>query len=101
MLSLVFVGLRMAVRITERQANLIWSEVWLLMGTLCLLGLLVCDTLTYKWNGMSEFHEPSVALSKVCPSCARLELSAIVLPLGNDEADTTLSSVPVADPLRV
>lgn len=62
----------MAVRITERQTNLIWSEVWLLMGMLWLLGLLVCDTLTYKLNGMSEFHEPSDTLSKVRPSCARL-----------------------------
>ncbi|KAH7040023.1 uncharacterized protein B0I36DRAFT_357384 [Microdochium trichocladiopsis] len=56
-LALIFLGLRLYVRITQRQKNLIWSEVWLVMGASWLLGLVICDTITYRKGAMSEFAD--------------------------------------------
>ncbi|KXJ87832.1 hypothetical protein Micbo1qcDRAFT_167008 [Microdochium bolleyi] len=65
-LAYVFLGLRLSVRITQRQlSNLLWSEVWLVLGALALLGLVICDTLTYHVGAMDEFTETTVDIMKI------------------------------------
>jgi len=54
-LAFIFLGLRLYVRITQRQYNLVWSEVWLMLGFSWLLGLVICDTITFQKGAMSEF----------------------------------------------
>lgn len=61
----IFLGLRVAVRLQLRQTHLLGSDVWLVLGALCLLGLVICDTLTYRQGGMSNFDMVSESLGKV------------------------------------
>ncbi|KXJ96478.1 hypothetical protein Micbo1qcDRAFT_155040 [Microdochium bolleyi] len=64
-LAYIFLGLRITVRITQRQINLVWSEVWLVLGALWLLGLVICDTITYQQGGMEDFIEASVEIQQI------------------------------------
>ncbi|KAH7031449.1 uncharacterized protein B0I36DRAFT_122959 [Microdochium trichocladiopsis] len=64
-LAYVFLGLRLTVRITQRQTSLIWSEVWLVLGALWLLGLVICDTLTFEAGAMSDFNTVTVHILQV------------------------------------
>ncbi|KAJ1338607.1 hypothetical protein MN608_01467 [Microdochium nivale] len=64
-LAYIFLGLRITVRITQRQINLVWSEVWLVLGALWLLGLVICDTITYQNGGMADFVESTVQIQQI------------------------------------
>jgi len=64
-LAYTFLGLRLTVRITQRQMNLIWSEVWLVFGALWLLGLVICDTLTFKEGAMDDFTTVTVEILQI------------------------------------
>lgn len=65
-MAFIFLGLRLYVRITQRQWNLVWSEVWLMAGFLWLLGLVICDTITYEKGAMSEFiDQTDVSIKQV------------------------------------
>jgi hypothetical protein len=45
--------------------NLLVSDGLLLLATLFCLGLVICDTLTYKAGAMSNFVDPTVLILKV------------------------------------
>ncbi|KAH7010677.1 uncharacterized protein B0I36DRAFT_219560, partial [Microdochium trichocladiopsis] len=65
-LAFIFLGLRLYVRITQRQINLVWSEVWLMLGFSWLLGLVISDTITFQKGAMSEFFdEPNVSIKQI------------------------------------
>lgn len=53
-LAYVFVGLRIAVRIHWKQKHLIISDIWLVLAALCVLGLVICDTITYRMGRMAD-----------------------------------------------
>jgi len=66
-LACVLVGLRAGVRVLLKQTHLIASDVLLLLGAACLLGLVVCDTITYRVGAMSDFEMISEELGKARP----------------------------------
>lgn len=78
-MAFIFLGLRLYVRVTQRQWNLVWSEVWLMAGFSWLLGLVICDTITYEKGAMSEFidqtdvsiKQVSHGISNDCQPCGR------------------------------
>ncbi|GKT48714.1 uncharacterized protein ColSpa_08895 [Colletotrichum spaethianum] len=62
--SYVFVGLRVYTRLFRLREKLALSEYLLLLSAFNALGLIICDTLTYRLGVMDNW-EPSVTLSKV------------------------------------
>ncbi|KAF5025530.1 hypothetical protein F66182_2435 [Fusarium sp. NRRL 66182] len=62
--SYIFVGLRVYARLFRAREKLAWSDVLLIVSALNALGLIICDTLTFK-IGVMDAWEPSVALSKI------------------------------------
>ncbi|KLU92495.1 hypothetical protein MAPG_11440 [Magnaporthiopsis poae ATCC 64411] len=70
MLSLawILVGLRAAVRLQANHAHhaaVIVSDLFLVLGAFSILGLVVCDTLTYRMGAMTDFSMYSVELGKI------------------------------------
>ncbi|KAK8085522.1 hypothetical protein PG997_006793 [Apiospora hydei] len=53
-LAYIFVGLRIAVRVHWKQKHLIISDIWLVLAALCVLGLVICDTITYRMGRMAD-----------------------------------------------
>jgi hypothetical protein len=58
--------MRVAVRVAMRQKHLLISDVLLLLAALCILGLDICDTITYRMGAMGNLGMISEALLKVC-----------------------------------
>ncbi|KAK6855274.1 hypothetical protein PG995_008806 [Apiospora arundinis] len=65
-LAYIFVSLRIAVRIHWKQKHLIISDIWLVLAALCVLGLAICDTITYKMGRMADpTNKANVQLRKI------------------------------------
>lgn len=60
----LFVAARIYTRIVRLRSKLDWSDWLLILSALDALGLIICDTLTYRMGVMDEY-ETSVKLSKV------------------------------------
>jgi len=68
-LAYILVGLRVSVRLMLKQRHLVVSDGLLLLGALCLLGLVICDTITFHAGAMSDFSMKSEELGKVARTC--------------------------------
>ena len=64
-LAYVFVAARIYTRLFRLHRKLGWADWLLIASALDALGLIICDTLTYKMGVLDEY-ETSVKLSKVC-----------------------------------
>lgn len=68
-LAWILVGLRVAVRLQASHVNLavavVVSDLFLVLGAFSILGLVVCDTLTYRMGAMSDFSMFSTELGKI------------------------------------
>lgn len=81
-LAYIFVGLRIAVRIHWKQKHLIISDIWLVLAAFCILGLVICDTITYRMGRMADPTSlANVELRKV--SSSQLLVLCIVLAWPN------------------
>jgi len=64
-LAYILVALRLTGRVVFKQTHLFVSDIWLLLASACVLGLVICDTLTYQMGAMSDFDMVSDSLGKV------------------------------------
>ncbi|KAL8391835.1 hypothetical protein RB595_002150 [Gaeumannomyces hyphopodioides] len=67
-LAWILVGLRVSVRFRMNHAHLlviVVSDLLLVLAALSILGLVVCDTLTYRMGAMSDFGMISEELGKI------------------------------------
>ncbi|KAK3304928.1 uncharacterized protein B0T15DRAFT_255994 [Chaetomium strumarium] len=64
-LAYLLVGMRLAVRVMLKQRHLFISDLWLLLASACVLGLVTCDTLTYQKGAMSDFTMVDESLGKI------------------------------------
>jgi hypothetical protein len=60
----LFVAARIYTRVIRLRSKLDWSDWLLIVSALDALGLIICDTLTYRMGVLDEY-ETSVRLSKV------------------------------------
>ncbi|RYP60715.1 hypothetical protein DL771_010413 [Monosporascus sp. 5C6A] len=63
------VGMRVAVRLTIQQKPLLISDMLLLPAALCILGLDICDTITYRMGAMGNLGMISESLLKARLDC--------------------------------
>jgi len=63
-LAYILVGLRAGVRVMLKQTHLLVSDILLLLAALCILGLVICDTITYHLGAMADFEIISQDLGK-------------------------------------
>ena len=63
-LAYVFVAARLYTRLFRVREKLSWADWLLIASALDALGLIICDTLTYRMGVLDEY-ETSVKLSKV------------------------------------
>ena len=63
-LAYVFVAARLYTRLFRVREKLSWADWLLIVSALDALGLIICDTLTYRMGVLDEY-ETSVKLSKV------------------------------------
>lgn len=63
-LAYVFVAARIYTRLFRLREKLTWADWLLIASALDALGLIICDTLTYRMGVLDEY-ETSVKLSKV------------------------------------
>ncbi|PVI07948.1 hypothetical protein DM02DRAFT_237013 [Periconia macrospinosa] len=64
-LAMILVCARVSVHIRMRNTTMHLSDTFLMMAVVSALGLLICDTLTYKAGAMTTFQEPTVDIWKV------------------------------------
>jgi hypothetical protein len=67
----VFVAARLYTRLFRVREKLSWADWLLIASALDALGLIICDTLTYKMGVLDEY-ETSVKLSKVSQLSPRI-----------------------------
>lgn len=104
-LAMILVGARIAVHIRMRIKTLHLSDTFLVLATVSALGLLTCDTYTYKVGAMTTFFEPTVDVWKVilllfcsqinlctCHSISLLTAFAAVWSIRCDSRPTTSST---------
>ena len=70
-IAYILVGLRAAVRVTLQQKQLYISDALLLSAALCLLGLDICDTITYLMGAMDDLVMMNGTLLKASPGVRR------------------------------
>ena len=63
-LAYTFVAARIYTRVVKLRERLNWADWLLIASALDALGLIICDTLTYRMGVLDEY-ETSVKLSKV------------------------------------
>ncbi|KAF2500935.1 hypothetical protein BU16DRAFT_522018 [Lophium mytilinum] len=68
-ISFIFVGTRLVVRLLQQQKSLVVSDAFLLISSILALGLAITDTMTYQLGGMgdAEVEDPKkiVKLAKI------------------------------------
>lgn len=52
-------------RISLKQQQLLLSDIWLLAASVAAIGVVICDTITYRFGAMSDFNVVRPALGKV------------------------------------
>jgi hypothetical protein len=56
--------LRIAVRLVIQRRKLLLSDLLLLPAALCILGIVICDTITYQMGAMANLGQTSESLGK-------------------------------------
>jgi hypothetical protein len=70
-LAVILFSARVMVHIQMHMSALLLSDAILLFATLACLGVVICDTLTYRAGAMTDFTMPSIFILKVSVTKAR------------------------------
>jgi len=62
-IAYLLVSLRLAVRVTVKQSHLFLSDVLLVGGALCALGVIICDTVSYRVGAMDNYDMTNVSMA--------------------------------------
>jgi len=72
-IAYVLVVMRLVVRVALKQRHLVLSDVFLVVGALCALGIVICDTISYRMGAMDDYNMTgtSVTITELGKACCR------------------------------
>ena len=64
-IAYILVFIRLGVRIAMKQKHLALSDALLVGGALCALGIIICDTISYRVGAMDGYNMAGVSMAMV------------------------------------